>query len=287
VDVLQVVWPGGAVSEWFNVAPDQVLTLSDGGSPGNSNPVVNISAPADGTTVTVADSVDFAAVASDAEDGNLTGGLEWRSDRDGLIGMGGTFSTSALSAGNHVVTASVMDSGGLSGSANVNLTVKSAATGEVTLSASQDTFTDPTDPTANRGRWADLKVTRNGARTTFVQFDLAPLSGAANSGTLQFRVLKVNWPGNVYVHRVTGAWEEYTLTDANRPPIDPIPFAVIPIAAGDGGKTLSFDVSAVLQAWQVTPSTNHGLAFVPDQDKAVNLAMSSREGIQPMVVVSD
>ena len=57
------------------------------------------------------------------ENGDLTAGLSWVSNLDNAIGSGGGFSTS-LSVGTHVVTASVTDSGGLLGSATINVTVE-------------------------------------------------------------------------------------------------------------------------------------------------------------------
>ena len=48
---------------------------------------------------------------------------DWTSDRDGEIGTGASISISNLSVGSHKVTASVTDSGGLSGSSFVDLTI--------------------------------------------------------------------------------------------------------------------------------------------------------------------
>ena len=67
--------------------------------------------------------VSFAGTATDAEDGVLTAGLAWASSLDGAIGSGGSFTTSALSAGVHVITASVTDSGGTTGSATITITI--------------------------------------------------------------------------------------------------------------------------------------------------------------------
>ena len=82
----------------------------------NTAPSVTISAPANGSSVTEGTSVVFSGSASDFEDGNLSVGLAWSSSIDGVIGGGGSFSTSSLSVGVHTITASVTDSGGLSGS---------------------------------------------------------------------------------------------------------------------------------------------------------------------------
>jgi hypothetical protein len=101
--------------------------------PGNAAPVVAISSPADPTTVDEGDPVTFAGAADDAEDGDITGSISWSSSRDGIIGSGSGFTTSGLSAGTHVVTATATDSGGKSGSDTVTVTVLS--TGGATLTA--------------------------------------------------------------------------------------------------------------------------------------------------------
>ncbi len=89
---------------------------------GNTAPAVDITAPANGSSFPEGTSIAFAGSADDAEDGDLTAGLAWSSNLDGAIGTGGAFSTT-LSAGTHTVTASVTDSGGLTGSASITVTV--------------------------------------------------------------------------------------------------------------------------------------------------------------------
>lgn len=96
-----------------------------GGGGGNTAPTVTITSPANGTTVTQGTSVAFSGSASDAQDGNISASLVWTSSLNGQIGTGASFSTSSLSAGTHTITASVTDSGGLSGSAQITLTVQS------------------------------------------------------------------------------------------------------------------------------------------------------------------
>ncbi len=90
---------------------------------GNTAPVVQISAPANGTTPIAGQSITFTASAIDTEDGDLSASLTWSSDKDGPLGSGANFNSSALSAGLHTITAQVTDSGGLSGSDQIGLTV--------------------------------------------------------------------------------------------------------------------------------------------------------------------
>lgn len=111
-----------------------------GGGPGNTPPVVTITAPANGTSVAQGTSVTFSGTATDAEDGTISGSLTWSSSINGIIGGGASFSTSTLSVGSHTITASVTDSGGSPGSATRSITVTGTTSTTVTFSsvASQD-----------------------------------------------------------------------------------------------------------------------------------------------------
>lgn len=92
--------------------------------PSNVAPTVTITSPADGSTFLSGDvnPIVFNGTAIDTEDGDLAADLTWTSDIDDYIGSGGSFST-ILSVGRHIITASVTDSGGKTGSASVNITV--------------------------------------------------------------------------------------------------------------------------------------------------------------------
>jgi hypothetical protein len=89
----------------------------------NRGPGVAITAPADGTTVAAGAAVGFAASANDAEDGDLSAAILWSSSLVGPLGSGASLALTSLPAGTHLVTASVTDSGGLSGKATVTVTV--------------------------------------------------------------------------------------------------------------------------------------------------------------------
>ncbi len=91
--------------------------------PGNTAPTAAISAPSTGTTVGEGTSIVFSGSATDTEEGDLSTNLVWSSDTDGPIGTGASFSA-ILSVGTHTVTATVVDSGGLTGfdSITVNVT---------------------------------------------------------------------------------------------------------------------------------------------------------------------
>lgn len=86
-------------------------------------PVVTISAgPAEAAKVPADLAVEFAATAADPEDGDVSANIKWTSSIDGALGAGASLST-ALSPGNHVITAVALDKVGTSGTAKRNVEV--------------------------------------------------------------------------------------------------------------------------------------------------------------------
>jgi hypothetical protein len=100
----------------------------------NQPPTVTISAPTSGTTVTEGESVTFTASAADAEDGDLTTAIVWSSDIDGALGSGASVAAT-LTAGSHVVEASVADAHGAADTASVTVTVETNEAPTVSISA--------------------------------------------------------------------------------------------------------------------------------------------------------
>ena len=93
--------------------------------PPNQPPLVTITAPDDGLNFDTEESITFTGTAIPPGGGEICGDLVWTSDRDGLIGTGCIISTtpSSLSEGTHVITASVTDGEGASGSDTITVTV--------------------------------------------------------------------------------------------------------------------------------------------------------------------
>ncbi|MEQ1851565.1 MAG: HYR domain-containing protein, partial [Chthoniobacteraceae bacterium] len=97
---------------------------------GNTAPAVTVAAPVNNAVLTTAHlPVTLAASAADAEDGSITGSIAWSSSINGPIGTGGTISVASLAVGTHTITAAVTDSGGLSGSASITITVLNPGSG--------------------------------------------------------------------------------------------------------------------------------------------------------------
>ncbi len=85
--------------------------LDQGTNPEDAAPVVAITAPNTGLSQLETVGVTFQGTASDSEDGDLSSSLQWSSSLDGSLGEGASI-TVALSAGNHTITATVVDSQG-------------------------------------------------------------------------------------------------------------------------------------------------------------------------------
>ncbi len=94
------------------------------GTPANASPEVTITAPENGLSFDVGQSITFTGTAADAEDGDIAANLVWTSNLVvEAIEIGASFSTSALVEGVHTITATVTDSGGADGSATITITV--------------------------------------------------------------------------------------------------------------------------------------------------------------------
>src|SRR5207244_4052587 len=106
----------------------------------NATPTVTIGAPATGSTFEHGAPITFIATASDLEDGSLTAAIAWTSSRDGVLGTGGTITTSALSTGTHVLTASATDHGGKTGRASVIITINTTPAVTITAPANNATY---------------------------------------------------------------------------------------------------------------------------------------------------
>ena len=101
---------------------DDVVVTGVSSCTANTPPSASISAPTDGAQFVEGANIAFMGNASDAEDGDVTAELEWNSNLEGMIGSGGSFSR-VLSVGSHTVTASLTDTGGLSGSDAITVTI--------------------------------------------------------------------------------------------------------------------------------------------------------------------
>src|SRR5439155_1350695 len=88
-------------------------------------PVVRITAPANGSAFFAANGpIGFSGSATDVEDGNISGRVQWSSDRDGALASGANITASQLSIGTHTITAMAIDDDGLHGQASISIRVR-------------------------------------------------------------------------------------------------------------------------------------------------------------------
>jgi hypothetical protein len=108
----------------------------------NKPPFVGITSPADGALAEEGGLVVLQGGAVDLEDGSLEGAdLEWSSDRDGELGMGGYLPLNTLSGGEHEITLTAADSDGAQSTDTITLFV--GVRGAVRFVRS---VVDPADP---------------------------------------------------------------------------------------------------------------------------------------------
>lgn len=84
----------------------------------NTAPTINLLSPRDGSVIPKGRVAYLAALTDDAEDGLGAGAVVWTSDIDGVVTDIGN-----LSIGHHRITATVTDSGGLTGSGSVSIEI--------------------------------------------------------------------------------------------------------------------------------------------------------------------
>jgi len=127
----------GQVSPTFQITESFAVPSSCTTPPPNTAPTVTITAPAAGSSFQQNTPVTFTGTATDAEQGDLSANLVWTSNTQGSIGTGGSFTTSGLAVGTHIITAAVTDAGGLQGTATRTIMITSTSPPvTITLSAS-------------------------------------------------------------------------------------------------------------------------------------------------------
>ncbi|SCZ76747.1 S8 family peptidase [Acidaminobacter hydrogenoformans] len=135
----------------------------------NEAPVVQITSPENGANFDDDTTISFIGSVTDDKDTDLTSTLIWTSDLQGKLHEGSAFST-VLNPGTHEITASVVDSGGLTGSDVINVIVNENTAPGSTITVSS---LEGTASTVNKNFWkATVTATVN-----------PTLSGAVMTGT--------------------------------------------------------------------------------------------------------
>lgn len=89
-------------------------------------PSLNFISPLDQAIITEGDAVNFKALATDPQEGDISSRILWSSDLEGLLDQQAEFSK-ILKVGTHRITATVVDSDGLSDSVQRTITIKNSA----------------------------------------------------------------------------------------------------------------------------------------------------------------
>lgn len=167
--------------------------------PANTAPTVTITRPMADTSVNEGTALTFVVSATDTEDGDLSSKAQWSSSLDGSIG-----SSAVLSVGTHLITATVIDSGGLVGSSDISVTVVAAPVETtVTLSWLAPKSRDDGTPLALSeiaGYRIYVVAEYSGSDSVIAIDDPAQLSyttGPLNSDTYHFSISAIDTDGLV------------------------------------------------------------------------------------------
>jgi len=95
----------------------------------NTTPSVLIDAPVNNVNIANGESILLQATATDAEDGDLSASILWASSIDGSLGSGNVINVN-LGTGVHLITASVIDSMGVTSSTNITVNMLGDSDGD-------------------------------------------------------------------------------------------------------------------------------------------------------------
>jgi YVTN family beta-propeller protein len=118
-------WVHFVAVDALGAAGSDSVEINVGGGSGNQAPVASIVYPADGLSFAIGTPVLFAGGAADPEEGNLSGEqLQWYSSISGTLGTGDYLIRSDLAEGEHQIILLATDGQGLTGFAEVNITIE-------------------------------------------------------------------------------------------------------------------------------------------------------------------
>ena len=155
----------------------------------------------------------------------------------------------------------------------------------LTLHVTDDTYihlNKLNKPNQTNGKSKKLLIRNTGGgdeSQVFVKFDLSAVPAGADisQAVLRLWVDTIKNPGSITLHEVLAPWEEDTLSAASPPAISGA-FATIPIPH-DQNSFVTIDLTTVVQGWLTNPSTNHGLALVPESNDPVRVELDSKEDV--------
>jgi len=145
-----------------------------------------------------------------------------------------------------------------------------------------DAFTRASRPNQNFGANANLRVTSD--EDSFLKFDFATLPQGTSGNkiakaTLRLWVNALPGTGSFDVRRVTGVWDEATLTNNTAPSLGKVEVAGVPIASQNARSFVTIDLTALVQDWLNGVLPNNGIALVAGAS-GVNVSFDSKENSQ-------
>ena len=140
-----------------------------------------------------------------------------------------------------------------------------------------DTYLNSTTPSSNYGSLTNLYVNSSGV--TLLSFDLSSLPTGTTAtqigkATLRIWVNRVNTKGLVQIAPVTGSWQESTATYNGKPGTGS---TIASFTAANANQFVAIDVTAQVQSWVTSPSSNFGLAL---KSSVADLVLDSKESNQ-------
>ncbi len=126
-----------------------------------------------------------------------------------------------------------------------------------------------------------VKSSNRDENRSFVRLDLTPISTGAsiNKATLRLFVKSVPDEGYLDIFVLNQAWDEATLSRSNAPNLGTlISTGPLRVQKSDERKWITFDVTSnIVQGWLDNPSTNFGLALLPNNRESVNVIFGTKE----------
>ncbi|WP_462160009.1 S8 family serine peptidase [Pseudoalteromonas sp. GB56] len=230
-------------------------------------PNVSIATPENNSAFLVGETVSFSANANDTEDGDLTSSVVWTSNVDGVIGNGASFTKSDLSAGDHVVSATVTDSAGQTTNQSIEFSVASANT---TVSGSNNTAIPLPE-------WGGRVYTEIDLPTG-VAVDALEVSVNISYDSVQYLNVWLQSPAGTLVKLVT--WRDFWNKDLIHT-FTPVEFA------GESSKgkwrlyaedTSSYTMNGVLNNWSIAVSNGDAVLPPPAENTKPALTITAPTG---------
>ena len=149
-----------------------------------------------------------------------------------------------------------------------------------------DAYTSSSSQNSNNGSASSLSVGMGFKTTTstYIKFKLTtslPSGTAAGNvakATLKLYVSSLSVPGSFDVYRVTGSWNEGTITQATAPSLGGLEAYGVPVSVNNA--FVAIDVTQLVKDWLSGSANggiaNNGIAIVPNTSGAV-LAFDSKE----------